>query len=171
MAGAVVWRIVRRPYALDRFGVGARQDGGRSNYPGTAVIYAGCTIAIAALEKYVHVAGIPPPDLFLVRVVLPKNHSAKQPALADLPEGWDLVPAGPASMEFGTRWARESGSLVLYHPSALVLEEQIAVLNLTHSECAAITMRIEREFRYDPRMDPARRAAAATDPSATTTRS
>lgn len=163
MARAVVWRIARRPYALDRLGVGARQDGGRWNYPGTAVIYAGRTIAIAALEKFVHVAGIVPRDLVLVRVELPDDHSAEQPELADLPEGWDLVPAGPASMEFGTRWARESRSLVLYLPSALVREEQIAALNPNHKEFAAVTMLIERDFHYDPRMYLPRRATTATD--------
>lgn len=164
MAHAVVWRIARRPYALDRLGVGARQDGGRWNYPGTAVIYASRTIAIAALEKFVHVAGIVPRDLVLVRMVLPNDHSVEQPALADLPKGWDLVPAAPASMEFGTRWARESRSLVLYLPSALVREEQIAVLNPNHAEFTAVIMRIERDFHYDRRMNQPRRTPTATGP-------
>lgn len=69
-------------------------------------------------------------------------------------------------MEFGTTWVREGRSLVLYLPSALVPEERIAVLNPTHSEFAAVTMRIERDFHYDPRMDPARRAATKIDPRA-----
>ena len=162
MARALVWRIARRPYALDRLGIGARQDGGRWNSPGTSVIYAGRTIAIAALEKFVHVAGIVPPDLVLVRVELPKACSAEQPELADLPEDWDLVPAGPGSMEFGTTWTRESRSLVLYLPSALVREERIAVLNPNHREFAAVEMFIERDFHYDPRMYLPRRAAPAT---------
>lgn len=165
MARAAVWRITRRPYALDRLGVGAREYGGCWNYPGTAAIYAGRTIAIAALERFVHVAGIVPRDLVLVRVVLPDDHSAEQPALTNLPEGWDLVPAGPASIAFGTRWARESRSLVLYLPSALVREEQIAVLNPNHAEFATATMRIERDFHYDPRMYQPRRATTATNPS------
>ncbi len=159
MAGAVVWRIPRRPYALDRLGIGARQDGGRWNYPGTAVIYAGRTIAIAALEKFVHVAGIVPPDLVLVRVTLPDECSAEQPELADLPKDWDLVPAGPSSMEFGTTWARHSRSVVLSLPSALVREERIAVLNPNHPEFAGVKMVIEREFHYDPRLYVPRRAS------------
>jgi RES domain-containing protein len=162
VAGAVVWRIARRPYALDRLGIGARQDGGRWNYPGTAVIYAGRGIAIAALEKFVHVAGIVPPDLAHVRVELPEDCSAEQPELTDLPQDWNLVPAGPGSMEFGTTWARDSRSLVLYLPSVLVREEQIAVLNPNHPEFAAVKMFIERDFHYDPRMYLPRRAAAAT---------
>ena len=157
MAAAVVWRIARRPYARDRLGIGARQDGGRWNYPGTSVIYAGRTIAIAALEKFVHLAGVMPPDLVLVRVQLPDGASSEEPALADLPTDWDAVPAAPGSMEFGTRWAREKRSLVLYVPSALLREEGNAVLNPHHPEFATVKMVIERDFHYDPRMYLSRR--------------
>lgn len=151
MADAV-WRIARRPYALDRFGIGAREDGGRWNRPGTSVIYAGGTIAIAALEKFVHLAGVIPPDLVLVRIELPDGYSALSLTVADLPKDWDLLPPGPASMVFGTRWARENRSLVLYVPSVLVPEERNAVLNPGHPEFAGVKMTIERDFRFDPRM-------------------
>src|SRR6267143_845345 len=66
-----LWRIARRPYALDKVGAGARDTGGRWNAVGTAVIYAGRTIGIAALEKLVHLSGVVPPDLALARAVRP----------------------------------------------------------------------------------------------------
>jgi len=150
--GAVVWRIARRPYALDRLGTGARQDGGRWNFPGTAVIYAGSTVAVAALETFVHLAGVVPPDLVLVRVDLPDDYSSEHPALGDLPSDWNAVPLAPASMQFGTTWARDNRSLVLYVPSVLVREERNAVLNPGHPEFAAVRLVIERDFHYDPRM-------------------
>jgi RES domain-containing protein len=152
VAGAVVWRIARRRYALDRSGTGARLGGGRWNYPGTAVVYAGRTIAIAALERFVHLAGIVPPDLVLIRIELPDDGSTEESDVADLPRGWDLVPAGPASMRFGTTWARDSRSLVLYVPSVLVREERIAILNPGHPAFTAVKMAIARSFHYDPRM-------------------
>lgn len=152
MPGVPVWRIARRTRALDRLGLGARKNGGRWNHPGTAVIYAGCTIAITALEKFVHLAGIVPADLVLVRVELPDHYSAERPHFDDLPSDWNLVPAGPSSMDFGTRWARERRSLALYVPSALLPEESNAVLNPNHTEFAAVRMVIERDFHYDPRM-------------------
>lgn len=152
MAGAVVWRIARRRFALDRIGIGARDSGGRWNQIGTGVIYAGCTIGIAALEKFVHVAGIVPRDLVLVRIELPENSSTEKPALADLPKDWALVPPGPGSMAFGTSWARGNRSLVLYVPSALIEEEPIAVLNPAHPDVPAVKMIVEREFHYDVRM-------------------
>lgn len=161
MPGAVLWRIARRRHALDRHGTGARQEGGRWNSPGTPVLYAGCTIAIAAFEKFVHLAGVAPPDLVLVRIELPDGHSAERPRLADLPRGWDLVPPGPASMEFGTTWARQKRSLVLYVPSALIPEECNAILNPAHGEFAGVKLRIERDFHYDARMYGPGRAAVA----------
>ena len=147
-----VWRIARRPHALDRLGRGARKEGGRWNRPGTAVIYGGCTIAIAALEKFVHLAGVVPPDLVLVRIELPEVYSEERPGLADLPEDSDLLPPGPGSMDFGTEWAREHRSLVLYVPSVLVREECNAVVNPVHAQFAGVKMTIEREFLYDARM-------------------
>lgn len=152
MPAAFLWRIARRPYALDRLGTGARDSGGRWNSVGTAVIYTGRTIAIAALEKFVHVSGVVPRDLVLVRVELPENHSSETPTLADLPRGWDALRPGPSSMQFGTRWVTENRSLVLYVPSAILPEEINGVLNPNHPEFAGVTMDIERPFHYDRRM-------------------
>ncbi len=162
MPGDVVWRVARRPFALDRLGIGARQDGGRWNQVGTPAIYAGCTIAIAAFEKFAHLAGVVPTDLVLVRVQLPDGYSAERPKFADLPREWNLVPPGPGSMEFGTRWAREKRSLVLYVPSALIPEERNAVLNPNHAEFTGVKMAIVREFHYDPRLYLLREAPRAT---------
>ena len=111
-----------------------------------------------------HLAGVVPPDLVLVRVKLPDGHSAETPRLPDLPRDWDLVPAGPGSMDFGTKWAREQRSLVLYVPSAVLREETNTLLNPGHAEFAAVTMTIERAFSYDPRMYLPRRAPTGKRP-------
>ena len=128
------------------------------------MIYAGGTIAIAALERFVHLAGVVPADLVLVRVELPPRHSVERPRRGDLPKDWDRVPPGPASTAFGTAWARERRSLVLFVPSALVPEEENAVVNPGHPEFAAVAMAVEREFSYDSRMYRPRRAPAARRP-------
>jgi len=152
VAGAVVWRIARRPHALDRTGIGARDHGGRWNRPGIAAIYTGRTVGIAALEKFVHLAGVLPSDLVLVRIELPENCSVEEPEVAELPADWDAVPIRPGSMDFGTTWIQEGRSLVLYLPSALVPEERNAVLNPNHPEFPAVKISIQRDFHYDPRM-------------------
>jgi len=148
----VVWRIARRIHGLDRLGAGARANGGRWNEVGTPAIYAGSTIAIAALETFVHVAGIVPADLVLVRIELPARCSTERPRFADLPRDWASVPAGPGSMAFGSKWALENRSLVLYVPSALIAEELNVVLNPSHPEFGGVKMTVQRPFRYDARM-------------------
>jgi RES domain-containing protein len=154
----VLWRIARRPYALERSGLGAREGGGRWNAVGTAVIYAGRTITIAALEKLVHISGVVPPDLVLVRIALPSSYSSETPALRDLPPDWNAIRPGSGTVEFGTRWAQQKRSLVLYVPSAIIPEEHNGVVNPGHSEFGGVRMTIERAFHYDPRILGARTA-------------
>jgi len=106
VAGAALWRIARRPYALDRVGIEQSGTVDAGTCPEPPVIYAGQSIAIRALEQFVHLAGVTPSDLVLVRIELPDDYSAERPALASLPSDWDAVPAGPGSMQFGTQWLR-----------------------------------------------------------------
>ena len=52
------FRIVKRRHAADAFnGEGARIYGGRWNRPGTPVVYAAHTRALAALESLAHFGG------------------------------------------------------------------------------------------------------------------
>jgi len=152
VAAAVVWRIAQRPFALDRTGAGAREYGGRWNRPGTPAIYAGRTVGIAALEKFVHLAGVPALDLVLVRIELPGHCSVEEPNIANLPAGWNAVPIRQASMDFGTTWIQEERSLVLYVPSTIVPEERNAVINPNHPEFRTIQLVIERDFTFDLRL-------------------
>lgn len=155
----ILWRIARRPYALDRLGVGARDNGGRWNLPGTAVIYTGQSIPLVALETLVHTSGVVPADLVLVHVELPDRHTAESPGPGALPPDWNSLPPGPGSMNFGTQWAQQNRSLVLYVPSVVVQEALNGVLNPNHPEFGAVTMAIERDFHYDPRIFLARNSA------------
>jgi RES domain-containing protein len=154
----LLWRIARRPYAVDRLGTGARDAGGRWNAIGTAVIYTGRTIEIAALERLVHIAGVVPPDLVLVRVELPERYTSETPAVATLPPDWNAVRPGPASMHFGSEWARSHRSLVLFVPSAIIPEATNGIVNPNHPEFARVRMKIDRDFHYDQRIFEARRS-------------
>ena len=62
-------------------------------------------------------------------------------------------------MNFGSQWARQNRSLVLYVPSAVVSEALNGVLNPNHPEFNAVTLTIERDFQYDPRILLARSSA------------
>jgi RES domain-containing protein len=50
-----VWRLCRRQYAVTAFsGIGAKLWGGRWNAPGYPVVYTADSLALAALETFVH---------------------------------------------------------------------------------------------------------------------
>src|SRR4029079_6709466 len=139
------WRIAREPYSLDRDGRGAKLTGGRWTPPGTAVLHAAESIALAALEVLVH-ASKPPPDLVLVAIDLPDGARVDRPRLGDLPEDW----ASPLPSEYckawGKRWCESSGALALAVPSVVVPEERNFVINVSHAQMKAVRLRAIRPF-------------------------
>ena len=79
-----VWRISKANYATQACtGLGAKLVGGRWNFVGEAVVYASGSLALAALETYVH---LPSP------LHLPLNLVA---VAADIPEDVTAQPVGP----------------------------------------------------------------------------
>ena len=50
-----IWRICRERFADEAFsGTGARRFGGRWNSPGVPMVYASSSLALAAIELFVH---------------------------------------------------------------------------------------------------------------------
>jgi RES domain-containing protein len=148
-----LWRITTRKWALDTLCEGARLYGGRWNPIGWPVMYAGTTIEICALEKFVHLAGSAHPPLVLVAIDVPDDPAlAWQPPLADLPPDWAELPAPASTQEFGRAWSASGRSLVLFVPSAIIPESRNAVLNPRHPAYRDIRLEIVREFAFDARM-------------------
>src|SRR5438067_9482596 len=89
-----LWRITTRKWALDTLCEGARLYGGRWNPIAWPVMYAGATIEICALEKFVHLGGAAHPPLVLVSIDVPDDEAlVYRPPLADLPPDWADLPA------------------------------------------------------------------------------
>lgn len=148
-----VWRISKRQYALDRLGSGARISGGRWNSPGVAVIYAGMTPEITAMEKLVHTGHILPADLVLVRLDLPEESSLyEHRALADLPQGWDALPGSTSAVDIGNAFVSAGVYLGMIVPSSVMPEARNIVLNPNHPAFAHVGMTIIRPFEFDSRL-------------------
>ena len=76
-----VYRLIRAERADDVLsGEGAQLYGGRWNPPGYPVMYAGATIEICALEKFVHLTGAAHPPLVLVSIDVPDDKALKAAA-------------------------------------------------------------------------------------------
>ncbi len=153
-----VWRIATDTpdyEADDMTGAGAWTTGGRWNRAGTHMVYASENIALACLETFVHLAANPLPfNRYLVRLDIPDAvWAAAEVVTADTaPVGWDALPAGRASIRFGTEWASQARSACLKVPSLISPEEQNVLINPQHPDAAGITATKLRKWVYDPRL-------------------
>lgn len=146
-----LWRLTRRIHAAKQaLADGARVTGGRWNPRGVPVVYAGSSIALVALEYFVHLSGDEPSDLVLLEIVMPDDASAGSVLPKDLPDRWEEDLA--ATQARGREWLQSSGSLMLWVPSAIVSEERNALLNPAHPQWERVEVRILRSFHFDRRM-------------------
>ena len=148
-----VWRIAKKQFALDRLGSGARLFGGRWNAPGVAVIYAGLTPEITAMEKLVHAGDLLPADLVLVKFDLPVDtrlYYRCKPS--KLPKGWDALPGSTTAVEYGNAFVNAGTHLGMIVPSAVMPEASILVINPNHKEFSNVKMMIIRPFEFDARL-------------------
>ena len=142
--------------AHDLSGKGAEKSGGRWNRVGTPVIYCSESRALACLETLVHLAKHPLPlNRYLVKITVPVVAWKAAPVLdhATL-VGWDAEPAGKASLDWGTGWARASSSLLARVPSVVVPEEFNVLVNPTHPDIATVKAEKVRKWLYDIRLAP-----------------
>jgi RES domain-containing protein len=147
------WRIAKRQFALDRQGSGARLAGGRWNSPGLAVVYAGMTPEIAAMEKLVHTGDILPSDLVLVRFDLPDTQNLyRYYEIEDLPHGWDALPGSAAAAGIGDKFVVDGNYLGMIVPSSVLPEAKNIVLNPNHNAFSMVEMTIVRPFEFDSRL-------------------
>ncbi|PHV11688.1 RES family NAD+ phosphorylase [Chitinimonas sp. BJB300] len=147
------WRICDARYANDLSGSGAAIYGGRWNPIGTPAVYAALNPATAALETFAHLGNHDKQLRVLVTLALPDNPRLyTETSAADLPAGWDSLPAGPASMGHGDRFLQSGMHLGLVLPSILVPEARNIVLNPRHPAFAQITFVQTRPFTFDARL-------------------
>ena len=146
------WRIAKAKYALDRSGAGGLADGGRWHAQGTPVIYAGLSVEICAMEKLAHTGTFLPADLVLVSLTMPDDAALFETADSDQLAGWEAMPPGAVSIEFGTDFLRSVRALGLIVPSAIVPEARNLILNPLHPRFAEVALKIERPFVFDRRL-------------------
>jgi RES domain-containing protein len=152
------WRIaVETPdYGSDDLsGKGPEKSGGRWNRKGTPVIYASSSIALAYLETMVHLSGLEPLPLnrYLIKIEIPgAAWKARKVFNAAKHVGWDALPAGLTSLDWGTEWLQSGTSLAAEVPSIVVPEESNILINPGHPEAAKLIARKIRRWTYDTRL-------------------
>uniref|UniRef100_UPI0030ED488D RES family NAD+ phosphorylase n=1 Tax=Undibacterium luofuense TaxID=2828733 RepID=UPI0030ED488D len=107
------WRIATDTpgyTADDMQGTGAKLTGGRWNREGTPLVYCASNISLACLETLVHLnAGLLPLNRYLVSIQIPPAvWQAAEHFDANNHIGWDAIPAGKVSLDYGSQWAASS---------------------------------------------------------------
>jgi RES domain-containing protein len=143
-----LYRLVRRERAGDALsGEGARRYGGRWNPPGTAVVYASESRALAVLETFVHLT-------LEARVIAFVLFTLELPGRAQLRRRVDARPPRSliASQEAGRAWLEDGDALALVVPSLIVPQERNYVLNVAHAQFAGVTVAGAEPFSFDERL-------------------
>src|SRR5579863_1182400 len=148
-----IWRICRERYAAESFnGNGARLFGGRWNSPGTPMVYASSSLALAAIELFVHLEpNQQPADLVSVAAMLPDGEPAQRLEPEQLPPAWWTDEFEPLRA-LGDRWIREKTSLAIEVPSAALRMEWNVLVNPLHPKIADLKIDAPQPFHFDARM-------------------
>ncbi len=148
-----IWRICRARFADEAFsGQGARRFGGRWNSPGVPMVYSSSSLALAAMELFVHLEpNQQPDDLVSIAATLPEGEPALRLEPSDLPSRWWTDDFAPARA-IGDNWIRESKSLAIEVPSAALRMEWNVLVNPLHPAIAEIKIEKPQPFNFDARM-------------------
>jgi len=148
-----IWRICRARYAGEAFsGIGARRFGGRWNSPGIPMVYASSSLALAAIELFVHLEpNQQPDDLVSIEASLPDGEPASRLELAALPAGWWTDDVAPLR-NLGDEWIRRGESLAIEVPSAALRMEWNVLVNPQHPAIVQLKIEPPQPFHFDARM-------------------
>jgi RES domain-containing protein len=148
----MVWRLCRAVHAAGAFsGEGARRYGGRWNSRGVAMVYCSSSLALAAVELFVHLDPTQAPsDLVAISATLPEGEPARAITQNELPPDWWADPS--ATRALGDAWMRDGSSLAVRVPSVPIRAEWNVLVNPLHSRMAKIRIDPPQPFVFDARM-------------------
>ena len=148
-----VWRISKRKYANSAFsGEGARLFDARWNFAGVPMVYTSSSLALAAIELFVHLdPNEAPSALVSLMAEVPDELRVERITMDALPDDWYRID-NKHLQRIGTDWAKSLSSVALIVPSAAVGGEWNILLNPAYPDFAKISLNIAKPFHYDERM-------------------
>jgi len=149
----VGWRLLKKKHQATAFdGEGARLAGGRWNLPGTRAVYLSDSLALAALEIFVHLQRAAVALAFVAfRVEIP-DALVTTVAPVDLPKGWRAGPPPESTQRAGSRFLAAGTSPVLRLPSVLIPAEHNFLVSPAHPDFGRLRISKPAPFSFDPRM-------------------
>lgn len=148
-----IWRICRERNAAEAFsGEGARRFGGRWNSRGVRMVYTSTSLALAAIELFVHLEpNQAPEDLVSIAAELPDGEPSQRWEGQVLPKNWWGDELGPVR-ELGDGWIRERRSLAVLVPSVPIRAEWNVLVNPLHPRIGEIQIEVGQPLIFDARM-------------------
>lgn len=148
------WRLIKEKRVQEAFnGEGARIYGGRWNHKGTLAVYISGSLALAALEEFVHLGYESIKIKFAyIRVMIPDSIKTTEINETSLPGDWRKEPPPESTKNIGTEWAKKMETAVFRVPSVIIPVEFNYLLNPLHPDFHKITKGRHIQFSFDPRM-------------------
>lgn len=151
----LAWRIVKKRHALSAFsGEGSREYPGRWNLPGTPIVYAAQSRALAALEALVHFGGAERHIEFVAFEIAIPDDALQRVEVSTLPPDWRSATPNPRTQALGSEWQSSGASVALLVPSVLIPQEFCVLLNPEHSDAQRILISYPEPFAFDARLTP-----------------
>jgi RES domain-containing protein len=148
----IVWRLCRAIHAAGAFsGEGARRYGGRWNSRGVPMVYCSSSLALAAIELFVHLDPTQAPsDLVAISATLPEGEPARSITQEELPQDWwtDLA----ATRGLGDAWIGSGSSLALRVPAVPIRAEWNLLVSPLHPRMVEVRIDPPQPFVFDARM-------------------
>ena len=154
MPELTAWRVDKAKRSRTSYnGEGAALEGGRWNSAGVRVVYLSANLAMAALEKFVHLPKPLPAAMKLVRFKVTFSDAlVNRVKSADLSADWRTAPPSASTQAIGDTWARDAVSAVLAVPSVLIPEETNYLLNPAHPDFKKVKIGEPEDFTFDYRI-------------------
>jgi RES domain-containing protein len=148
----LIWRLCRAVHAGTAFsGEGARRFGGRWNSRGVPMVYCSSSLALAAIELFVHLDPTQAPeDLVSISATLPEGEPVRTVTPAELPPAWWTDPLG--TRKLGDAWIRSGSSLAIQVPSVPIRSEWNVLVNPQHPRMSELHTDPPQPFVFDARM-------------------
>jgi RES domain-containing protein len=147
-----IWWLCREVHAASALsGDGARRFGRRWNSRGVAMVYCSSSLALAAIELFVHLEPTQTPDdLVFISAALPEDELVRTISADGLAVDWwaDLA----LTRGLGDEWIRAGSSLALKVPSVPIRPERNVLLNPLHPRMAEVRIDAPQPFVFDARM-------------------
>lgn len=148
-----VWRICKARYTTAAFnGEGTLLFAGRWNPAGVRMVYTSTSLALAAVELFVHLdPAVAPRDLVSVSATIPDRIFVDRIEINTLPPDWKTLGRDDLQ-QIGAEWIASNRSVALQVPSAAIAGEWNVLLNPAHPDFSRVVIDPAQPFVFDARM-------------------